>query len=135
MILSFALSQRRNNFTKRRKTQIDGFELQKLLRSHAILLVDFLASCQITEVKFTSKQHSSFISCVTLHQNLENSMRSGRMNISSSLSRDSITLTSLEQLKAIIGIIDYVFRLALNEYACVLVFSDIQSSGWFFILE
>lgn len=135
MVLSFALSQRRNNFTKWWKTQIDGFELQKLLRSHVILLVDFLTSCQITQVKFTSKQHSSFISCITLHQNLENSMRSGRMNISSSLSCDSIAFTSFKQLKAIIGIIDDIFRLTLNEYACIFVFSNIQSSVWFFVLE
>jgi len=62
-------------------------------------------------------------------------MRSRWMNISSRLSCDSIALTSFKQLKAIIGIIDHIFRLTLNEYSCIFVFSDAQSSVWFFVLE
>ena len=53
-------------------------------------------------------------------------MRTRWVDIRSRLPSDSISLTSLEKGEAILSIGDDVFWLAFNEYASVLVFSDVQ---------
>jgi hypothetical protein len=48
------------------------------------------------------------------------------MDIAPRLPCDSIGFTSLQQMEAVLRVIDHVFRLALYEYAGVFVFSDVE---------
>jgi len=62
-------------------------------------------------------------------------MRSRRVNIWSGLSSNSISFATLEQAKAVLGVCDHVFTLALYKDTRELIFSNIERVIWLFILK
>jgi hypothetical protein len=106
-----------------------------MLWIHVLIFLDLLRPCKITKIKFSSKQKASRVSSVRLNENLKNRVRTWWMYIGSSLPSDSIGLTSFQKGKAVLGIGHNVFWLALYEYACVLVFSDVEGFGPLLVLK
>lgn len=97
-----------------------------MIAGHSLLFMYLLTTSQITQVQFTPEEHAPLVSCVALDQDLENCVRSTRMNIRLRLPRDSILLTSLEQYEAVVCASYDVFTLSLHKNTRMLVFPDIQ---------
>ena len=97
--------------------------------------MNFLASCQITQIKFSPKKHTFLISCVWLHQNLENSVGPTWVNIVPSLSGDSVLLSSPQQMETVGGTVDHILALSFYKDASIFVFSDIQCSRIVLVLK
>ena len=64
MGLALALSQGLNNFSETTETQVDGFELEQVLLTHDVLLMDLLTASQVTEIQFAAHEHASGVGSV-----------------------------------------------------------------------
>ena len=76
MRLTLALGQGLDYFAQTAQAQVDCFEFKQVLLIHDVLLVDLLASRQITQVEFTAHEHAPSVRLVRLDQKLKDSMRS-----------------------------------------------------------
>jgi len=106
-----------------------------MLRAHCLVFVDFLTSCKIAQVELASEQEALLVWGITFDKNLEDSVRSRRMDVRACLPCYSIGFSSLEQGEAILGVSDHIFALAFYEDPSILVLSDIQSFGGLLVLE
>lgn len=90
---------------------------------------------QIAQIKFSSQKNASMVGSVALHQQLEDRMRSRRVNIAPRLSGYSVTFSSSEQEETVVCVGYNVLALAFNEYSVVLVLPDHERNLAVFVLE
>lgn len=96
MLFLLALCEGGDDLAEGRETEIDCFQLLEMLPGHCLIFMDLLTSCQIAEVELAPEQHSSFVSRVTLDQNLEDCVRPRGVNVRSGLSGYPVGLTPLQ---------------------------------------
>ena len=52
------LGQTLDDLAKTTQTQVDRLQLEQVLLPHYVLLADLFTTSQVTQIQFTSKQHS-----------------------------------------------------------------------------
>ena len=63
--------------------------------AHAVILMDLLTTCQVTQIQLASHEHAARIWAVPLDQQLEDGVGARRVNVGARLSRDTARLTAL----------------------------------------
>ena len=94
-----------------------------------------LTASQITQIEFSPEEHTAFVGGVALNQNLKNGVRATGVDIRSGLPCAPVSLASLQQNKAVVGIGDHVLALPLHKNTSVLVLPDVEGPVWIAILE
>ena len=106
-----------------------------MLGLHFLIFVDFLGTCKITQIKFGSLDHAILIYFLTFQEELENGVRSRRVDIHLSLTSDPISFASFQKSKTIILICYDIFTKALHINSLHSVFPDTESILLFSVLK
>lgn len=96
-----------------------------MLIAHGVLLVDLLATCEITQIKLASHQHAFRVGAIRLNQELKDGVRARRMDVRPSLASDSRSFSTFEQREAVSGTRNCILALTLDKYARMFILSNL----------